>query len=141
MLREPHSDARPPKGKVKRRLAALKEDVMTGCRTLGKGEKNFTAVWSICWLSGDVDGKSNEPGISRGCPVLSPLQVAGHAQERVGRQGGGTIGRGLPEPTLPRGLWLRPVMAGGGWSLMGLVPFFLPPARPVAKCACPADSS
>lgn len=56
-------------------------------------------------------------------------------------QGGGTYRPGLQEPTLPRGLRLHPVTTGGGGPLMGPVPLFLPPARPVAKCACPADAS
>lgn len=55
-----HSGAHLPEGKVKRRLAALREDVITGSRTLGKGKKNFPAIQSISWLRGDVDGKSNE---------------------------------------------------------------------------------
>lgn len=55
-----HSGAHLPEGKVKRRLTALREDVITGSRTLGKGKKNFPAIQSICWLRGDVDRKSNE---------------------------------------------------------------------------------
>lgn len=79
--------------------------------------------------------------ISHGRPVRTLLQGAGHARELVGPQGGGTYGQGLLEPTLPRRLWLHPVMTAGGGSLMRPVPLFLPLARPVAKHACPADSS